>query len=358
MKASTKLGRLAGIDIYMHFSFLLILLWVAYVSWQRSNSLMSVLTGLLFVLLIFACVVLHEYGHALAARRYGIKTRDIILLPIGGVARLERIPTQPLQELWVALAGPAVNILIAAALFIWLGLTATLAPLEQLTLSTGSMLERLMAVNLFMVVFNLLPAFPMDGGRVLRALLATRTTHARATRIAARIGQAMAILFGFLGLFYYPLLLLIALFIWMGAAQEARLAKMKSAVGGLPIQQAMITEFQVLEASDTLERAVDLTLASSQKEFPVVNNGRLEGVLTQQDLMHALAQRNRSSTIGEALQRRLFSVDAREMLESVFEKFSECRCRTLPVTLEGELVGLVTLENVGEYVRLQSAYEG
>jgi Zn-dependent protease len=269
MKWSLKIGRFAGIDVYMHVTFLLLVSWVAFLYWRQGQSVLSAVVGVTFILTVFLCVVLHEFGHALTARRYGIKTRDIILLPIGGVARLESLPTQPLQELWVALAGPAVNIVIAAGLYVWLAITASLEPLQTMTLTTGPFLERIMAVNIFLVAFNMIPAFPMDGGRVLRAVLATRTEYSRATQIAASIGQGIAILFGFIGLFYNPLLLFIAFFVWIGAAQEASLAQMQSAIGGIPVKQAMLTDFKTLNSNDTLERAVELTLAGSQKDFPV-----------------------------------------------------------------------------------------
>jgi Zn-dependent protease len=165
-----KIGEFAGIGVYMHATFVLIILWVAVVHWTQGEGPAGILNGILFILAIFFCVVLHEFGHALMARRYDIGTRDITLLPIGGVARLERMPEDPKQELAVALAGPAVNVLLAAGLFLWLELTSTLMPYEQLGVVAGPFLERLMLVNVFLVVFNLLPAFPMDGGRVVRAL--------------------------------------------------------------------------------------------------------------------------------------------------------------------------------------------
>ena len=221
MKWSVKIGKFVGIDVYMHLTFLMLIGWVALLHWQRDQSVGSALVGVLFILAIFLCVVLHEFGHALMARRYGIATRDIILLPIGGVARLEKIPSQPIQEFWVALAGPAVNIVIAAALFVWLQATASWEPLQGLTVTAGPLLERLMAVNLFMIAFNMIPAFPMDGGRVLRAALATRLSYGRATRIAASTGRSIAVLFGLIGLFYNPFLLFIAVFVWLGATQEA-----------------------------------------------------------------------------------------------------------------------------------------
>ena len=357
MKWSFKIGRFAGIDVYMHFTFLLLISWVALVHWRQGQSVAAVIGGVTFILVIFLCVVLHEFGHALTARRYGIQTRDIILLPIGGVARLQKIPTDPIQELWVALAGPAVNIAIAIALFMWLKVTASLEPLQVLTVTGGPFLERIMAVNIFLVIFNMIPAFPMDGGRVLRALLATRKDYARATQIAANIGQGIAVLFGFIGIFYNPLLLLIALFVWIGAAQESGAAQLKSAVGGIPVQQAMLTDFKTLQRNDNLERAVELTIAGNQKDFPVVDNGHIEGVLTQTDLLKALSQRDQHPTVTSAIQKEFVTVDSLEMLESAFEKLKDCNCRTLPVVRNGRLVGLLTMDNIGEYMRIQGALQ-
>ena len=355
MRWSIKIGRYLGIDVYMHFTFVLLISWVAFANWRQEQNVAAAATGVAFILAIFLCVVLHEFGHALTARRYGVRTRDIILLPIGGLARLERIPTQPVQELWVALAGPAVNIVIAAGLFIWLYVTATFEPLQTLTLTTGPFLERLMAVNLFLVVFNLIPAFPMDGGRVLRALLATRQDYSRATQTAAAIGQGIAVVFGFIGLLYNPFLLFIALFVWIGAAQEASMAQLKSAIGGIPVQQAMISDFRTLNINDSLERAVALTLSGSQKDFPVVDGGRLVGILTQTDLLKALAEKDKHPTVATTIQTAYAEVDGGEMLESAFSKLRDCNCHTLPVMQADHVVGLVTMDNLGEYMRIQAA---
>ena len=355
MKWSFKVGRFAGIDVYMHFTFILLVSWVALIHWRQGQSVAAALSGVVFILTVFLCVVLHEFGHALTARRYGIKTRDIILLPIGGLARLERLPTQPLQELWVALAGPAVNVVIAIGLFFWLSLTASLEPLQALTFTTGPFLERIMAVNILLVLFNLIPAFPMDGGRVLRAILATRREYGQATQIAAGIGQAIAVVFGFVGLFYNPMLLFIAFFVWIGASQEASMAHMQSAISGIPVQQAMITDFKTLHARDSLDRAVALTLAGSQKDFPVSDDGHIAGILTQTDLMRALSQRDQHPTVASAIQKDFVTVDSFEMLETALAKLQNCNCHTLPVVHNGELVGLMTMDNLGEYMRIQSA---
>src|SRR5215208_1533328 len=189
MKWQWKLGTLAGIDVFVHATFLLLIGWVGYSYWLEHGTLAKVAEGILFILALFLCVVLHEYGHALTARKYGIKTRDITLYPIGGVARLERMPEKPIEELWVALMGPAVNLVIAAVLFAYLYISGGLVPMNELAVTSGSFLARLMTVNISLVLFNLIPAFPMDGGRVLRALLAMRMEYVRATQIAANIGQ-------------------------------------------------------------------------------------------------------------------------------------------------------------------------
>ena len=255
----------------------------------------------------------------------------------------------------MALAGPAVNLVIAAGLFVWLTATSAMQPLEGITITVGPMLERLMFVNVFLALFNMLPAFPMDGGRALRALLATRRDYASATQTAAGIGQAMAILFGFAGLFYNPMLLFIALFIWIGAAQETSMAQMQSAVGGIPVQRAMVTDFDVLGPDDPISRATDLTLAGSQKDFPVADNGRVLGILTQSELLAALTRRQGEVTVSDAMQKQFVTVDSLDMLDTAFRRLNDCNCHTLPVVREGRLVGLLTMDNVGEFVRIQSA---
>src|SRR5512147_2883084 len=286
MKWQWKLGRFAGIDVYVHATFLLLIGWVGYSHWVTKQNWNEVLNGILFILALFACVVMHEYGHALTARKYGIRTRDITLYPIGGVARLERMPDKPIEELWVALMGPAVNVVIAAGLFAYLFFSQSLVPLNELTVASGSFAERLMTVNLSLVLFNLIPAFPMDGGRVLRAILAMTMDYVRATQIAASIGQGIAFLFGFIGIFMNPFLLFIAFFVWIGAAEETHMVQMKNSISGIPITRAMLTKFETLLPTDTLARVVSLILSGSQQDFPVVEDGHVVGVLTRDDFIH------------------------------------------------------------------------
>ncbi len=354
MKWSWRIGTFSGIDVFVHATFLLIIGWVGLAYWQQTGTLAGTLEGILFILVLFGFVVLHEFGHALTARRYGIKTRDITLYPIGGVARLERMPDKPIQELWVALAGPAVNLVIAILLFVWLLASNTLAPLAGINLTSGSFIERLMLVNISLVLFNMIPAFPMDGGRVLRALLALRLEYTRATQIASSIGQGIALLFGFAGLFLSPTLIFIAFFVWIGAAQEASLVQMKTALGGISVRRAMLTDFQTLSLSDPLDRAVRLILSGSQTDFPVLDGDSVVGVLTRNDLLKALTQQS-GATVAQIMRRDIQTADANEMLEQAFARLQTCGCHTMPVLYDGKLVGLLTSENIGEFLMIQAA---
>ena len=277
------------------------------------------------------------------------------LLPIGGLARLERMPEKPMQEFWVALAGPAVNVVIAAVLFAWLLLTSGLEPFSSLSVAGGSFVERLLVANVFLVLFNLLPAFPMDGGRVLRALLASRMEYTKATQTAAGIGQGMAFLFGLVGLFVNPFLLFIAFFVWIGAAQEASSVQMKSSLAGIPVSRAMVTDFRTLSSGDTLSRAVELILRGSQQDFPVMADGAVVGILAKTDILTALARHGESQPVSEVMKREFQLVDSHDMLENALQRLQECSFHTMPVIHGGELVGLVTTDNLGEFMLVQAA---
>jgi Zn-dependent protease/predicted transcriptional regulator len=355
MKWSWKIARLWGIDIYMHATFILIILWVGVSYWIQLHSWPAVLGAIVFVLALFACVVLHEYGHALVARRFGVRTRDITLYPIGGVARLERIPEKPIEELWVALAGPVVNFMIAAVLLIGLLATGGLPPLRSLTLASGNFWLRLFLLNVVLAVFNLLPAFPMDGGRVLRAILAMRLDYLRATQISAAVGQGMAFLFVFVGLIADPWMLFIALFIWIGAEQEAGMARIKNSLGGIPVSRAMQTNFESLSPQDTLARAVELILAGSQQDFPVVEDGRVLGVLERDTFIKALARSGQNEPVVEVMRRGVPEVDTHDMVDSAFARLEQSSAKTLPVTHAGKLAGLITSENITEFLMIRSA---
>ncbi len=355
MRWSWRIGKLAGIGIYVHTTFLLLIFFILFMNLREGKSLATAMAGVLFILAIFGCIVLHELGHALAARHYGIPTRDITILPIGGLARLERMPDIPIQELWVALAGPAVNAIIAGVLFS-LGILIGVRPeLHAFRWTGGSFLNKLMVVNVWLLAFNLIPAFPMDGGRVLRALLATRLDHVRATLIAARVGQGIAFLFGFAGLFTDPFLVFIALFVWMGAEQESATAQMHNSLGGVPVQQAMLIHFRVVQPDDTLAKAVEHVLDGWQQDFPVVFGDHVLGMLTREDLMRKIAQGGVDTLVREAMNRDFVTVDSHEMLESALATMRAAKCRSVPVLHDGQLVGLLTMDHVGELLMIQTA---
>ena len=363
MKWSWRAGSLFGIALNIHATFLLLLAWVAIGEYQRSHNAMAALGGVLFVLAVFATVVLHELGHALWARRYGIKTRDITLLPIGGVARLERMPREPTQELLVALAGPAVNVVIAGLLYFWLRATGGVPTFVGTTSIQPGFLERaflarLLAVNIWLVLFNLIPAFPMDGGRVLRALLAMRTRdYARATENAARIGRFFALVFGVLGLFVIgnPFLVFIALFVWLSAAAEAAAAQSSAMLDGVPLQRLMITDVRTVSPTDPLSRPVDLILDGFQQDFPVVANGKVQGMLTRGALLKALRERGEQALVGDVMAREFQQAGPNEAVDDALTRLKSSGSNSLPVIRDGQLLGVLTMDNVGEYVMVQDA---
>ena len=352
MSWSLPIFRIAGIQLRIHVTFLLLIIWLA----------LGSASAAIFVLLLFLCVVLHEFGHAIAAKSYGINTPDITLLPIGGVARLERMPEEPKQELVIAIAGPMVNVIIAACLYLVIGARGHVAP--ETAVQSGDMLIGLFQINVWLLLFNLLPAFPMDGGRVLRALLATRLSYARATQIAASVGQAFAFIFGFVGLIGIPgvmhpnpFLIFVAFFVYIGASQEAALAQMRDVSRRFPVSTAMVREFRSLPESATLQEAVDALLATSQHDFPVLDEtGNVSGILTRHDLIAALRKNDSAIRVGDVMRRDIPTVTTGTRFEEAFRIMQECNCPALPVLDSMKrLVGLLTPENVSELMMIQSA---
>ena len=352
---SLPIFRIAGIQLRIHVTFVLLIAWLAFGYYAQGGS-PAAAEGVIFVLLLFLCVVLHEFGHALAAKSFGINTPDITLLPIGGVARLERMPEEPKQELLIAVAGPAVNVVIALGLFVAGG--SFINPfVNPAAPERVGLVSQLLIINVLLVAFNLLPAFPMDGGRVLRALLATRMSYARATQIAATVGQGFAFVFGFIGLIWNPFLIFIALFVYIGASQEAALAQMKDVSRRFPVSSAMVREFRTLPENATLEEAVDALLATSQHDFPVVDEtGNVAGVLTRRDLIAALRRNDPALRVGDVMRRNIPTVTTGTRFEEAFRIMQECNCPAVPVLDSMKrLVGLLTPENVTELMMIQSA---
>ncbi len=357
MKWSWKIARIAGIDVYIHATFLLLIYLVGISYWNQQGTVAAVISGVGFILSIFACVVLHELGHSLTARRYGIRTRNITLLPIGGVASLEKMPDDPRQEMNVAMAGPAVNFVIAMLLYLYLDFRNVPITPTELDFTGQPFLYRLMMVNIFIGGFNLLPAFPMDGGRVLRAFLALRMDHAKATQKAASVGQFLALGMGLLGMIYNPFLLFIAVFIWFGASMESNAEQIKSIISHTSVRHAMLSEFHTLLPEDTLAKAIELTLAGSQKDFPVGYQNRLDKVLHHSDLLMGLQEKGENARISELSLQDILSTDINEPLGKLLERMQGNPAQMIYVTEYGRIVGLLNLENILELVKIQEAVE-
>jgi Zn-dependent protease/CBS domain-containing protein len=356
MSWSLNIGSIAGTAIRVHITFLLFLGWIFAASWA-SGGAAEAWQGLVFMLLLFACVVAHEFGHIFTARAFGVTTPDVTLLPIGGVARLERIPEAPREEFLIAIAGPLVNVAIAIVLLI-VGSghldTGSLAAVEN---PQVSLIDKLAAVNLFLAVFNMIPAFPMDGGRVLRALLASRLGFVRATEIAAMIGQGTAFALGFLGLFYNPMLIFIAIFVYLAAAGEAHAVALRAMSRGVPVTTAMMTQYATLTPEAHVDEAVQTLLRTSQSEFPVLDGaGKPVGLLSRQDLMKAVRERGPDARVVEAMSTNLPTLGHRQCLDEAFRMLQEKSVPAVAVVdAAGKLVGLVTSETVGEMMMLHEA---
>jgi stage IV sporulation protein FB len=354
MSWSFPIATVRGTVIRIHVTFFLLLAWIGAMH-ARQGGWGEALAGMAFIAIVFACVVLHELGHAAAARRYGIATPDITLLPIGGLARLERIPEEPWREIAIALAGPAVNVGICLVLALAAGGIPDAS--EGLTVEDprAGFLARLFWVNAFLVIFNLIPAFPMDGGRVLRAALALRMSHRDATRAAATIGQGVAFLLGIIGLFGAPLLIFIALFVYLGAAGEAAEADLRATTRNLAAEDAMETRFEALAPQSDVSAAAEALLRTPQQDFPVVDGqGRILGLLTRDAIIHALRQAGPTTPVADAM-REVPRVARRLPLHEALQALS--RDGGAPAVAveeaDGRLAGLLTPANVADLIALR-----
>ena len=356
MRWSVPLFSLGDTVVRIHVTFLLFLVWL-WAIFYRQGGTEAAWQGTTFIALVFLCVLLHELGHVFAARRYGVQTRDVTLWPFGGIASMERMPDKPSQELVVAIAGPLVNVVIIAVLALWLGPRLNAQNLAEIDSPTVSMAAKVLWANVILVVFNLIPAFPMDGGRVLRALLAMRMGNARATEVAASIGQAFAVIFGIVGIFYSPMLILIAVFVFLAAQGEATQAQLRALAQGALVSDAMITAFQSLPTDATVNDAADALIRTTQTEFPVVDGGgRLRGVLLRDALVKALKDSGPNTPVLEVMTSDIPTVPARAKLETALRLLTEKRKPVVGVTdADGRLIGLLTVENLGEMMMLQAA---
>jgi stage IV sporulation protein FB len=355
MSWSLNIGRVAGTVVRIHLTFVIFLAWI-FVANYAAGGLPSAWNSVAFVLLLFLCVLLHEFGHILTARAFGVSALYVTLLPIGGVAQLERIPEESGQEFLIAIAGPLVNVTIAVVLIL-LGADITVQNAASLENVHVSMLDRLAAVNIFLALFNLIPAFPMDGGRVLRAALASKFGYVRATEIAAHIGQFVAFALGFFGLLYNPILIFIAIFVYLAASSEAHMVALRAVSRGVPVSVAMRTQFLTLVPRAHIDEAVQAMLHTAQGEFPVVDDaGKPIGVLGRADLIRAIKTFGPGASVADAMGPELPVIGHRATLEQAFKLLQEKSAPAVGVTdREGKLIGLVTNETIAEMMMLQES---
>ena len=352
MHWSFPIGRVNGTVVRIHFTFLIFLAWIVLAA-NAANGAKAALSAGLFFVLLFASVLLHEFGHILVARRFGVRTPTVTLLPIGGVAQMERIPEQPSQELLIALAGPAVNLVIGGVLTLALGGLPTHPQMELANFSTAFW-SHLAFANLALGLFNLLPAFPMDGGRVLRAVLSAKLGYARGTKAAAVTGQVLAFLFGLVGVASGNLMLtLIAVFVYFGAGAEAGAARMRSATLGVLARDLMITQFETLRADAPVDRAADALIRTHQREFLVVDEqDGLQGVLTRDQIASAIRKDQSSAKVGEIMRREVPTVSPAHLADHVLELLQAGAPAVAVVDDRSRLVGMLTLENVMDHILL------
>lgn len=356
MSWSLNIGRVAGTVVRVHLTFILFLAWIFAASYASGGAATAV-DSLVFMLALFLCVLLHEFGHIFTARAFGVSTPYVTLLPIGGVAQLERIPEEPGQEFLIAIAGPLVNVAITLLLVLLAGANLHAGAAAAVDNMKIPLIDRLAAVNLFLALFNMIPAFPMDGGRVLRALLASRFGYVRATEIAASIGQFVAFALGFFGLMYNPILIFIAIFVYLAASSEAHMVALRAASRGVPVSFAMLKQFATLSPQAHLDEAVQALLQTGQGEFPVVDDaGKPVGALGRADLIRAIKTRGPDARVADAISVELPLIGHRATLDQAFRLLQEKQAPAVGVTdASGRLVGLVTHETIAGVIMLQEA---
>jgi Zn-dependent protease/CBS domain-containing protein len=340
--------KIFGVPIRLHFTFLLLLVFLLFIGIGESQSGASTA---IYILALFGSVLLHELGHALVARYFGIRTVEIVMFPIGGVSRPDR-PPKAREELWIALAGPAVNLLIAGCIALWSWHTDRLAPISELLQPTDANLAQRIGIgNLILALFNLLPAYPMDGGRVLRSLLARWRPEDEATKISAATGQALAVGLGLFGLLSANFMLVfIAMFVYLGAQQEGAVARGRILTVGFPVRAAMVTDFRTLQHGDTIRDAGNLLLATSQQDFPVMHGGSVVGLLTRSALIRSMLSQGPDAYVAGVMDRDFVRLPPEMDLSEAFAKTSGTCALVMD---EDNLLGLLTAENLSEFLVLR-----
>lgn len=383
MRGSLKLFTWFGIPVHLHWTFGLIFVYALWIGYSNNLDIISTVWLIGFFIALFGCVLLHEYGHSLTARRYGVETRDIILTPIGGIARLERMPEKPIQEFLVAIAGPLVNVVIAAVLFL---LSMLIFQGERWELfkwflksqflfsggeEAGDVMEEtgasmsgilfylpvLVATNIGLVVFNLIPAFPMDGGRIFRSLLAMRIGRVKATRAAAFVGQAIAVIFIVVGVLNWEkasTLTLIGFFVFITARTENSMVRLDDILRRFKARDLLRPHFTRLTANDWMQTPIEMLQHGLERSFLVFDlSDKLVGALEEADILEAMKKRDFSAEITQYVQRAEV-VDAEESLQYVYHLMRQRGHSILAVVSGSELIGVIDEAGFQQFMRLKT----
>jgi len=369
MRWSFKVGRVFGIELRIHVTFFLIVIYVAYLwGWGMQTVLgwPGAAYGAFLISVLFLCVVIHELCHSRLAQHYGGEVDSITLLPIGGVSMLKNMPEDPKKELWVSLVGPLSNLVIA----VFLGIALLLVPgkvgadtAEQFADLIGSItlqgfVTYMLIINVLLAVFNLIPAFPLDGGRVLRSILAQYMPYMKATRAAVVTGQVFAFILGIAGLLTGAWIwVLIAVFIYFGAEQEGRGTEVKTVLSQLTAGQAVEANAKVLSPHQPLSEVVAIVLHSFQEDYPVLDGDSIVGVLTRANLITGLHNIGPEAQVVQVMEKDFPIVDASALFSEVYEKMNASGVKAVPVVDSGVLIGMVTLEHLSEVFMLFNSTE-
>jgi Zn-dependent protease/CBS domain-containing protein len=353
---SLNIGKIFGINFRIHVTFFLLLFFI-FISVLPQHGFQRSLLATLFICAVFVCVLIHEVGHSLIARRFGKEAKSIMLLPIGGVAMMEEMPEKPDQEIVMAIIGPFINLLIAGVLYLFIGHWSGIGAPNLTPDSAKAFFAGLIGVNIMLAIFNLIPAFPMDGGRILRGLLAIRLDFVQATTTAVFIGQAIALFFLFFGIFFNWWLAIIGLFLYIGAGSEKHQVILKSLLKNVPASEAMTTEFAALRPNDTLRKAIEHFHHGCQDDFPVLGDKGIEGVLTRERILASIHEKGLDVPVSEIMDRIFTSVNPKMPLDDVYKKLLLSRKTAVAVVDNNSVKGMICLDGISRYFMIKSAMD-
>ncbi len=355
MRWSLNIGRIFGIRFRIHVTFFLLLLFI-FASVLNESGMDKAILATLFICAVFACVLIHEIGHSLIGRRFGKEAKSITLLPIGGVAAMEEMPDKPLQEVAMAIVGPFINLVIAAVIYLFVGRWTGIGMPNLSPDSVRTFFAGLIGINIMLAIFNMIPAFPMDGGRVLRGLLATKMNYVRATSMAVLIGQGIATFFIFFGIFFNWWLAIIGFFLYMGAGAEKQQVILKSILHKVPVSQAMTTDFRSLQSNESLSSVLERFSHGYQEDFPVIGDSGIEGILSRDRILASIHSKGLDTPVCEVMDKTFISVAPAMSLDEVYKKLSsDQKTAAAVVDAQGKIHGIISLDGISRYFMIEAA---